>query len=67
MNQKDCMMPLVEISNLKVAFDGVPVLHGIDLSIERGSRRISRGVWLRQVCDLVGGARPPAEEGVDLR
>ncbi len=29
-------MPLVEISNLKVAFDGVPVLHGIDLSIERG-------------------------------
>jgi len=36
MNQKDCMMPLVEISNLKVAFDGVPVLHGIDLSIERG-------------------------------
>jgi peptide/nickel transport system ATP-binding protein len=36
MNQKDCMMPLVEISNLKVAFDGLPVLHGIDLSIERG-------------------------------
>ncbi|HHV69413.1 ABC transporter ATP-binding protein [Brucella intermedia] len=30
------MMPLVEISNLHVAFDGVPVLHGIDLSIERG-------------------------------
>src|SRR5690606_6550526 len=29
-------MPLVEISNLHVAFDGVPVLHGIDLSIERG-------------------------------
>lgn len=29
-------MPLVEISNLHVAFDGVPVLHGIDLSIGRG-------------------------------
>ncbi|MBC2887203.1 ABC transporter ATP-binding protein [Ochrobactrum sp. CM-21-5] len=29
-------MPLVEISNLKVAFDGTAVLHGIDLTIERG-------------------------------
>ncbi|QRM55841.1 ABC transporter ATP-binding protein [Sinorhizobium sp. BG8] len=29
-------MPLVEISNLRVAFDGVAVLHGIDLAIEKG-------------------------------
>ncbi|MEZ2128845.1 MULTISPECIES: ABC transporter ATP-binding protein [unclassified Sinorhizobium] len=29
-------MALVEIANLKVAFDGVPVLHGIDLTIEKG-------------------------------
>ncbi len=29
-------MPLVEISNLRVAFSGVPVLHGIDLAIEKG-------------------------------
>ncbi|WFS04737.1 ABC transporter ATP-binding protein [Rhizobium tumorigenes] len=27
---------LVELRNLKVAFDGVPVLHGIDLDIRRG-------------------------------
>ncbi len=30
------MMPLVEITNLRVAFDGVDVLHGIDLSIGKG-------------------------------
>ncbi|MDB5522349.1 MAG: putative component of transporter [Rhizobium sp.] len=29
-------MALVEIENLKVAFNGVPVLHGIDLAIEKG-------------------------------
>ncbi|KAA0695589.1 ABC transporter ATP-binding protein [Neorhizobium sp. P12A] len=29
-------MPLVEISNLTVAFSGTRVLHGIDLSIEKG-------------------------------
>jgi peptide/nickel transport system ATP-binding protein len=29
-------MSLVEISNLKVAFSGVQVLHGIDLTIEKG-------------------------------
>ncbi|TKT74389.1 ABC transporter ATP-binding protein [Aquamicrobium sp. LC103] len=29
-------MPLVDIRDLKVAFDGVHVLHGIDLAIERG-------------------------------
>jgi len=29
-------MSLVEISNLKVAFSGVQVLHGIDLRIEKG-------------------------------
>ncbi len=29
-------MPLVEISNLGVAFSGVPVLHGINLRIEKG-------------------------------
>ncbi|WP_315714393.1 MULTISPECIES: ABC transporter ATP-binding protein [unclassified Bradyrhizobium] len=30
------MAPLVSISELKVAFDGTPVLHGIDLDIGRG-------------------------------
>ncbi|PRD42980.1 ABC transporter ATP-binding protein [Phyllobacterium phragmitis] len=29
-------MPLVDIRDLKVAFDGVQVLHGIDLTIEKG-------------------------------
>ncbi|MBY5543778.1 ABC transporter ATP-binding protein [Rhizobium leguminosarum] len=29
-------MPLVEISNLKVAFSGIEVLHGVDLAIEKG-------------------------------
>ncbi len=29
-------MSLVEITNLKVAFSGVQVLHGIDLAIEKG-------------------------------
>ncbi|TIU09036.1 MAG: oligopeptide ABC transporter ATP-binding protein OppD, partial [Mesorhizobium sp.] len=27
---------LVELRNLKVAFDGVQVLHGIDLDVARG-------------------------------
>ncbi|MDU6255416.1 MAG: ATP-binding cassette domain-containing protein, partial [Staphylococcus warneri] len=30
------MAPLVRISGLKVAFDGTPVLHGIDLDIGKG-------------------------------
>ncbi|WP_153020365.1 ABC transporter ATP-binding protein [Paramesorhizobium deserti] len=29
-------MPLVDIRDLKVAFDGVQVLHGVDLTIEKG-------------------------------
>ncbi|OCK60063.1 ABC transporter ATP-binding protein [Bradyrhizobium sp. LMTR 3] len=30
------MEPIVEIVDLRVAFDGLPVLHGVDLSIRRG-------------------------------
>ncbi len=33
---RDAVAPLVSISELKVAFDGTPVLHGIDLDIGRG-------------------------------
>lgn len=28
--------PIIEIAGLRVAFDGVPVLHGVDLSLNRG-------------------------------
>lgn len=30
------MEPILEIAGLRVAFGGVPVLHGIDLSLRRG-------------------------------
>ena len=47
------MAPLVSIENLTVAFDGVAVLHGIDLQVERGEALGLVGV--RMAPDQPGG------------